>query len=270
MGSGSEKSPATIARINDDGRHRLFWRVFRSHLHFQRWQIHSSDLTIDDREGKYMSYNGGKGQAGTYQKIINQMPPHKTYVEAFAGGASVLLWKRRAETNFAIDLDPEPLARLDVPHLHRLNCDALSFLKNTSLDSPALIYCDPPYVMASRKTQRPLYRYEFSDEQHVELLQIVRTIPAMVMVSGYFSELYAAALHDWRVVTFQAVTRGGTLATEYLWCNFPEPTELHDYSFLGNDFRERERIKRKTKRWQERIKKMPVLEQYALRTAIAR
>ncbi len=73
-----------------------------------------------------MAYSGGKGQAGTYQKIINQMPPHKTYVEAFAGGASVLLWKRPAETNFAIDLDYEPLSRLNLPGLQRLNCEALN------------------------------------------------------------------------------------------------------------------------------------------------
>ncbi|MCZ4283118.1 hypothetical protein O4H49_20200 [Kiloniella laminariae] len=32
---------------------------------------------------KHMSYPGGKGGAGVYQKIINIMPPHKTYIEGF-------------------------------------------------------------------------------------------------------------------------------------------------------------------------------------------
>ena len=35
--------------------------------------------------------------------------------------------------------------------------------------------------------------------------------------------------------------------TEYLWCNYPAPMALHDYRYLGKDFRERERIKRMTR-----------------------
>jgi hypothetical protein len=31
--------------------------------------------------------------------------------------------------------------------------------------------------------------------------------------------------------------------------NFPEPVALHDYRYLGEDFRQRERIKRKKQRW---------------------
>lgn len=32
------------------------------------------------------SYPGGKSGAGVYQAIINQLPPHSTYVELFLGG----------------------------------------------------------------------------------------------------------------------------------------------------------------------------------------
>ena len=41
------------------------------------------------------------------------------------------------------------------------------------------------------------------------------------------------------------MTRGGRLATEWVWMNYPEPIALHDYRYLGEDFREREPIKRK-------------------------
>lgn len=37
-----------------------------------------------------MAYSGGKGGDGVFQKIINQMPPHQIYVEAFLGMGSVL------------------------------------------------------------------------------------------------------------------------------------------------------------------------------------
>jgi len=216
-----------------------------------------------------MSFAGGKGQAGVYQRIINQMPPHTHYIEAFAGGGSILRLKRPALSSIAIDLDKDVLNQLHAPNLCRVHGDALHYLRIHTYEPGTLVYCDPPYVMSTRRNQRPLYRYEFSDDQHRELLRIVRTIPAMVMVSGYYSEIYAEALRDWRTITFQAVTRGGSLATEYLWCNFPEPQELHDYSFLGENFRERERIKRKVKRWQAKLEKMPMLERYALRSAIA-
>jgi len=53
------------------------------------------------------------------------------------------------------------------------------------------------------------------------------------MISGYWSELYARELKNWRSISFQAMTRGGFVATEWLWMNYPEPFELHDYSFLG-------------------------------------
>jgi DNA adenine methylase len=58
------------------------------------------------------------------------------------------------------------------------------------------------------------------------------------------------------------------MADELLWCNFPEPVELHDYRYLGRDFRERERIARRRRRWLARLAKMPVLERQALVSAL--
>ena len=65
------------------------------------------------------------------------------------------------------------------------------------------------------------------------------------------------------------MTRAGRTATEWLWFNFPAPVALHDYRYLGEDFRERERIKRKKQRWVNRLHTMPTLERRALLNAIA-
>jgi site-specific DNA-adenine methylase len=46
-----------------------------------------------------LSYPGGKGGAGVYQAIINQMPPHEVYIEPFLGAGSVLRTKRPAALN---------------------------------------------------------------------------------------------------------------------------------------------------------------------------
>ena len=44
-----------------------------------------------------MTYPGGKAGAGVWQRIINQMPPHRLYVEPFVGAGAVLRAKRPAE-----------------------------------------------------------------------------------------------------------------------------------------------------------------------------
>jgi DNA adenine methylase len=52
-----------------------------------------------------MSYPGGKSGAGVYQQIINQIPPHRVYIEPFLGGGAVLLHKRPAIVSIGIDSD---------------------------------------------------------------------------------------------------------------------------------------------------------------------
>jgi DNA adenine methylase len=85
----------------------------------------------------------------------------------------------------------------------------------------------------------------------------------MVMISGYESSLYQISLKDWHTHSFQAATHHG-MATEWIWMNYPPPVELHDYRYLGDNFRERERITKRTKRWQARLQKMPILERRAI------
>jgi hypothetical protein len=46
--------------------------------------------------------------------------------------------------------------------------------------------------------------------------------------------------------------------------NYPEPQTLHDYRYLGENFRERERIKRKQIRWRRRLQDMDSSERYAM------
>jgi DNA adenine methylase len=88
------------------------------------------------------------------------------------------------------------------------------------------------------------------------------------MISGYYSDLYADALSSWNTANFQTINRGEKVVTEWLWYNYPEPIALHDYRYLGEDFRERERIKRKKQRRMNRLRTMSILERRALLAAI--
>jgi len=214
-----------------------------------------------------MRYPGGKGV--TFRTLINQMPPHRIYIETHLGGGAVIRNKLPCVTNIGIDVDAAAIAKNSdlVPHVDLHTGDAVAVLKTCFVNEHTLIYADPPYLMETRKSG-PLYKYEYSHTQHVELLYYLRSLPCMVMISGYYSSLYIQILEGWRFITYQSMTRGGTSATEYLWMNYPEPLELHDYRFLGANFRERERITRKIKRWRSRIAKMDVLERRSLLFAL--
>jgi hypothetical protein len=214
------------------------------------------------------TYPGGKNGSGVYQAIINLMPPHKIYVEPFLGNGAIMRLKRPAIASIGIDSDTNVVANWkgnEVPRLTLLNLDALNYLVGFPPTPDSLIYCDPPYLMSTRSCKRPIYRHEFSDEaQHTELLTLIKRLNCMVMISGYYSDLYARELAGWRIATFQAQTRGGTSATEWVWMNFPEPLELHDYRYLGGNFRQRERIKRKQNRWRARLLRMNSTERYSM------
>ena len=134
----------------------------------------------------------------------------------------------------------------------------------TALLPRCLVYCDPPYLMETRSSKRRMYRYELELPGHIALLDVLVQLPCMVMVSGYESDLYCSRLSSWRVVRYRTMTRAGRMVEELLWCNFPEPEELHDYRYLGRDFRERERIRRKRARWVAMLSAMPVLERAAV------
>jgi DNA adenine methylase len=150
----------------------------------------------------------------------------------------------------------------------RFQCgDAFEFLRAYRFTGAELVYCDPPYMHETRG-RRNLYKFELTDAEHAALLDLLCSLPCRVMLSGYWTPLYAARLKRWESSTFQTVNRAGARTTEWLWVNFSEPLELHDYAYLGEGYRERERIKRKKLRWVSRLRLMPVLERRALLAAI--
>jgi len=219
-----------------------------------------------------MTYPGGKSGSGIYQKIINQIPPHDEYIECFAGDLAVMRAKKSAIINIAIDADASCTQRLanDLHGVTVINADAISYLQKKRCTIGTFVYADPPYLFAVRSSKRPMYKCEFGTvEQHTQLLLVLKSLPCMVAVSGYWSSLYAEMLQGWRSITFQSRTRSGRMATEWLWMNYPEPIELHDYRYLGENFRERERLKRIRTRWLARLGRMDRLERLMLSAAIA-
>jgi site-specific DNA-adenine methylase len=224
-----------------------------------------------------------------YQTIINQIPVHDVYIEAFLGNGSILRHKKLAETSILIDIDQkvieawksislfaDELINKKTDGIYLINTDSIQYLSKLSLgeafkDKPetVFIYCDPPYLIDSRSCKRNIYNYEMDELQHEFLLEVIKKLPFNIAISCYPNDLYAKYLKDWRKIEFKAQTRQGT-AIEVLYMNYDEPTELHDYSFIGKDFRERERIRQKIKRHVNGLIRLPVHERNAIIKAITK
>lgn len=63
-----------------------------------------------------------------YQKIINLMPPHGTYIEAFLGAGAIMQTKRPAAFNIGIEIDAAVRRR------HWSRCEIRNFeLRNDAI-----------------------------------------------------------------------------------------------------------------------------------------
>jgi len=213
---------------------------------------------------------GAKSAMGAAQQIISQMPPHRIYVEGFGGTGAVIARKAPAKVNIVIEKSGLAAARMRATMppsviIHRM--DFFDYAAGTDLFSRAdtLVYLDPPYVKATRRSARNIYAHEFTDDDHRRLAALASapTVRARIIISGYAGSLYEQLFAGWRRHDFQVMTRGGP-ATESLWMNYAEPSELHDTRFVGAGFTDRQRIKRKAARWVSRLLAMEPKERAAI------
>ncbi len=77
---------------------------------------------------------------------------------------------------------------------------------------------DPPYLTHTRTSGRR-NRYDYTQQEHRDLLVLVKRLPCAVILSGYPSTLYAASLSDWQTRALQVMNQAG-VRTEHLWFNF--------------------------------------------------
>lgn len=221
------------------------------------------------------SYYGGKGAMATVRRIINLLPPHAVYVEPFLGSGRVLRHKAPAlRASIGMETDPSLCERwhqVAPADVHVLNCDALAHLERLivalitagAMPAEIVVYCDPPYLMHTRRRRGAVYHREWTDEDHIRFLLIALRLPCRVIVSHLPCPEYAEAFHDWHTFTFLNNTRRGQ-QLEQLWCNFEPGPVLHESTFIGENFRERERLKRQADLITRRFDALPLPARIAL------
>jgi DNA adenine methylase len=83
-------------------------------------------------------------------------------------------------------------------------------------------YADPPYVHSTRNTRKK-YRYEMTDDDHIELSKELNRVTGAVIVSGYDCDLYNELYQGWRKSRRIDLADGLQPRTEVLWMKGVEP-----------------------------------------------
>ena len=104
-----------------------------------------------------------------------------------------------------------------------LNQPALDVIRQQD-GATTLFYLDPPYLHETRATTGN-YQHEMTEDDHRELLAVIKQCQGTFMLSGYPNSLYDGELAGWRREDFVIDNKasGGKVKrqmTESLWMNF--------------------------------------------------
>lgn len=242
----------------------------------------------------FKNYRGNKGLSGLYQAIINIMPEHDIYIEPFLGQGEIFCRKKPAALNVLNDIDPVIIhswKQLYLPEVVRIvesnyvagsagidendyggrkrlcdilfmNYPALKVISDYNASKKrVLIYADPPYKMDSRRCSSiDIYNYEMTDNDHKIFLDYASESKHNFIISCYDNSLYQKKLKGWNKFAVKVKVHAST-AMETVYYNFRSAIALHDYTYLGKNFSDRQRIKRKVNRWCKKFENLPILEQ---------
>jgi len=220
------------------------------------------------------NYPGGKNGSGVYQNIINLIPPHDIYVEGYLGSGAILKNKEIARYSICLDLNEKCLdagRSLGLSGCIFIKQDTISYLKFFLSMAPIFkysgmgpfIYLDPPYPVDVRRSKKKIYKYEFTTRDHIALLEVMGSTEMPIMVSTYRNDMYDQYLQEWNRYDYPAVTRKGKV-TESVYMNYKRPDKLHDYRYIGKNFREREKNKGIVYRNVSKINRLPASLRNAL------
>ncbi len=213
-----------------------------------------------------VNYFGSKATSGLCQSIIAIMPPHDTYIETHLGSGAIMKRKPAALNNIGIDLDPQSLDDFNCDYRVQLvNECAHQYLKHYDYQGRELVYCDPPYLHETRSSGRR-YRCDYEEQDHIELLLLLKTLPCNVILSGYPSSLYDDLLAGWNSLELQVMNQAG-VRTEKLWYNY-RIDRVFWARYAGKNFTDRQRIKRKAANWGKAYQAMPRGERVAVLAAM--
>lgn len=81
-----------------------------------------------------------------------------------------------------------------------------------------LFYVDPPYLAETRTSRTVRYIHEMKDQDHLDLLNQLKSLKGNVILSGYWSEMYSELLSGWQSASKIVPQAGSTTSrAEWIW-----------------------------------------------------
>ena len=111
-------------------------------------------------------------------------------------------------------------------HVQIDNRPAIEIIKRFNY-SDVFMYIDPPYLFGTRTTKQ--YKHEMSDADHRCLLELLVTLKAKVMISGYESELYNEVLQGCHKEYFKSNAEHGGFRIEVIWMNYERQITIQEF-----------------------------------------
>jgi len=225
FGSGAvffNKPPSPIETVNDiDGEVVNFFRVLRERPEELAQAISLTPYARDVFDDAHAN-RGTDDFDRAYRFAIRSKMAHGFKTSSKTGFKIDTFGRERAYCVAAWNGLPggirEVAERLKTVQIE--NRPAIEVIRKFNCDN-VLIYADPPYLPDTRCDKQ--YRYEMTEQDHVELLDALRQHKGPVILSGYPSELYDESLADWSRISRRSYNQNKDPRTEVLWCNF----ELH-------------------------------------------
>jgi DNA adenine methylase len=132
----------------------------------------------------------------------------------------------------AIEKLPDVVEKLT--HIQIENRDYREVIETMDYEN-AFFYCDPPYPHECRQSKND-YRFEFSDEDHIELSEILNQIKGKAMVSSYECPLMKSLYEDsgWRKIKFPPKKNNirSTVVQEVIYMNYSEKDQIKQHGAL--------------------------------------
>lgn len=207
-------------------------------------------------------YKGHKNIDGVREKILNTIPICYRFIELFAGSGyissivsgtgarTVLVEKSTLQCSFL---------RTKFPGAVIENVCALEWLRVNQkyLSKNDVIFVDPPYLHHTRPNSVNLYDHETDDFFHLELVQLLKSTPANIVVIHPFSLLYEKAFSDW--IKKDVYIRYNTKTShEVIYSNIFDLEELQYPFFYGDNRTVRQQYKRIVVNTQKKINSMNI------------
>jgi DNA adenine methylase len=154
----------------------------------------------------------------------------RTIVKSFMSfGADGLTLKKHTLTGFRINTKGDSIPVKSWMKMPVILGDIISRLQGVLIENRdavrvmmdhdgtyTLNYVDPPYLHETRGRVQG-YKHELTEDDHINLAEVLKSLKGNVILSGYMSPLYNRLYFDWTRVDHNAFADGARERIECIW-----------------------------------------------------